>query len=72
MGVGCGYATFYPLVCFLAGFAELGGDVDASFVVVCERIQSFQMEKLYMQVLYLMIQELPMMHGLKLLLFIII
>jgi hypothetical protein len=38
VGMGCSYATFHPLVCFLAGFAELGGDVDASFVVVCERI----------------------------------
>lgn len=38
VGMGCSDATFHPLVCFLAGFAELGGNVDASFVVVCERI----------------------------------
>jgi hypothetical protein len=45
VGMGCSYATFHPLVCFLTSFTELGGDVDASALVVCERIQSFQMEK---------------------------
>jgi hypothetical protein len=45
VGMGCSYATFHPLVCFFGSFTELGSHVDASFVVVCERIQSFQMEK---------------------------
>jgi hypothetical protein len=41
VGMGCSYATFHPLVCFLASFTELGGNNDAPVMVVCERIQSF-------------------------------
>ncbi len=45
VGVGCGYAAFHPLVCFLASITKLGGHVDAPVVVVCKRIQSVEVEK---------------------------
>ncbi len=45
VGMGCSYATFHPLVCFFAGFTELGGNVDAPIVVVSKRIQPFKVEK---------------------------